>query len=195
MKRTGLFLLLSLFALFSKAQTNESECLNAIQASVETAVGYSLIGVDYLNGAIYDESVPDTLSSKSEGEKVETLADDNPKGVNALLVVAKNGKSVFVVAEDKGVYAHATKNLGYWNYWKISDSKEKADFVLEIKFRYGSMGKSFAYALFLDVKTGKEIYRTRETNNFGAADFNWKRAAVNNLLDNIVRPLFELNEE
>ncbi len=195
MKKTGFFLLLSIFALLSKAQANQSVCLKAIQASVQTAVNFSLIGVNYLNGAICDQAYPDTLAAKSEPSPAESLAVDNPKGINDLLKIAKKGKSVFVIAEDKGVYAHATKNIGYWNYWKICDSKEKADFILEIKFRYGNMGKSFAYALFIDVNTGKEIFSTRETNNFGVADFNWKRAAVNNLLDNIVKPHFDLNDE
>lgn len=121
----------------------------------------------------------------------EYVQDTTKKGAVALLAKAPKGSKVFIRAEDKGVLTHAAKNIDYWHYWQIVEDVEEADFVLEIKFRYGNLGHSFSYAIFTDVNNNL-IFRTKEVDNFGNFDLNFKRSSVNNLLDNVVKPFFEL---
>lgn len=176
----ALLLMISGFAGNENRNCEESgKTMQSIANRSFQLAGNSLVAINNL-------VLPDTVESKDTVAPIKVK-----KGMEPLLQLAPKGKKVFLVAEDKGVVAHAEKNINYWHFWQVTDNKDDADFVLEIKFRYGNLGRSFTYAIFYD-KVGNEVYSTHEVDNFANADLNFKRSAVNNLIDNVVKPMFEL---
>jgi len=187
MKRIILIVPMAFLSLILNAQPTANEVLAQLQYGIETSVAYSIQAIDYLAGE-YEDYQNDTLSEKTcEGDDKEFEASGDEK---AFKVLAVKSAKVFIDAEDKGVLAHATNSLDYWSFWQIVKTKEEADFIFEVKFRYGNLGKSFAYAI-IRTPDGKEVYRSHEATNIGKADFNSKRASVTQLIDLYIKPTFD----
>lgn len=175
---SALLLVIGTFA-NNENEQNEKDKLKSVLDATSEFIGESLL-------VINDFVFPDTLDAASKGETVAVK-----KGYEPLMQLAPKGKKVFLLAEDDGVLAHTKRNINYWHFWQVADAEKDADFVMEVKFRYGNLGRSYCYAVFYNAN-GKEVYRTNEVDNFANADFNFKRSAVNNLMDNVIKPMFEL---
>lgn len=186
MKRIILTIPATIIALIVNAQSTTSDILALLQSSFETSVAYSIKAIDIVADQ-YEYDQNDTLDEKSSQDNdKEWEASGDEKAFKTL--AAKSSK-VYINADDKGVLAHATNALDYWSYWQIVKLKEEADFIFDVKFRYGDLGMSFAYAI-IRTPDGNEVYRSHEATNIGKVDFNSKRASVTQLIDLYIKPIF-----
>ena len=142
----------------------------------------------------------DTIKTiRGEKTPTEVIAYEwscDPKGLNkdmetddfSQLTKAKN--KVFIESTDKNVVIHATKALGGWGYWTITENKEEADFILNFSYQFTGLGDVFGYAEFLNPENGNVMKTTKEVNSMMSMDFNSKRAVINKLVKKEIKPLF-----
>jgi len=91
------------------------------------------------------------------------------------------GSAVFVRAFDKGEYLHVAKLLNYWNFWKVVDNKEAADFIIDVKTCPGWNYK--AYAVIENARTGETVFKSRGVNTLWTiGTFNMKKDAMRKLV-------------
>lgn len=91
------------------------------------------------------------------------------------------GSTVYVRAFDKGEYLHVAKLLNYWNFWKVVDSKEAADFVIDVKTDPGWNYK--AYAVIENARTGETVFKSKGVNTLWTiGTFNMKKDAMRKLV-------------
>jgi hypothetical protein len=134
------------------------------------------------------------LNPEPEEEKkevVENIIIDVPDELRSL---AKKGNRVFINSTDKAAATHLKNNLEYWGYWDFSPSLKMSDFILKIYVRYTGNFTYFSFAQFIDPKTNKVIYKTREVMSVKSAkkmDFNQKRSAVNVLFEKEIQAIFK----
>ncbi len=120
----------------------------------------------------------------------------NSKGSNSSIEIddfsqlTKAKNKVFIEATDKNVIIHATKALGAWGYWIITDKKEEADFILNFSYQFTGLGDVFGYAEFVNPENGNVLKTTKEVNSMMSMDFNAKRAVINKLVKKEIKPLF-----
>lgn len=104
------------------------------------------------------------------------------------LTKAKN--KVFIESTDKNGIIHATKALGSWGYWIITENKEEADFILNFTYRFAGVGDVFGYAEFINPENRNVLKKTKEVNSMMSMDFNSKRAVINKIVKKQIKPLF-----
>jgi len=124
---------------------------------------------------------PDTLESK----KVFS------KGIDGMVEMAGKGKNVFIECTDSVVLDYAHQALNEWKYWKIVNNKELADFTIQIKQNKENEFKWKLYAVFVS-PAGKEIYKTKPSQKFGIGKLKARQTTTNYLINNIIRPFFDL---
>lgn len=102
--------------------------------------------------------------------------------------LTKKGNNVFITSENANAIIHAKETITAWGYWKIVSKEEEADFVLKLNVRYAI--DAYSDAKFINPNTNAVVYITKEASSVGSPDFNSKRAAVQNLIMNKIKPIF-----
>jgi len=96
------------------------------------------------------------------------------------------GSKVYIESNNEdGIIEHSKEKILLWGYWKIVDSKEKADFILHLDANFSLFYTINAQAI---TKENKIIKRFKSKNSFGGMDFNPKRGAVKALFDKEIIP-------
>lgn len=113
------------------------------------------------------------------------------KGIDGMLKMAGKGTKVYVECADSVVLEYANKAIKEWRYWKIEEGKENADFILQIKDSKAKGLKWEIYAVFIS-PAGKEIYKTKPSQKFGVGKLKARELSTKYLVNNIIRPFFEL---
>lgn len=131
----------------------------------------------------------DTIKTIS-GEITPSEVSSNTIDIDEFSELSKAKNKVFIESTDKNVVIHATKALGSWGYWIITDNKEDADFILKFTHRFTGLGDVFGYAEFLNPKNGDVLKKTKEVNSMMSMDFNSKRAVIKKIVKKQIKPLF-----
>jgi hypothetical protein len=108
--------------------------------------------------------------------------------------IAKNGNKVFLESHDTNAVVHVKNAIESWGYWNVVDNKKEADFVLKFFLRFEGAGVCITNATFVDPKTDKILYSTKEVTSVKKAkgfDFNTKRSAMRQIVEQIFKPNFQ----
>lgn len=97
----------------------------------------------------------------------------------------KRGSKVYVESNNKNVIEHANDKILLWGYWKAVNSKEHADFILNLDASFSIFYTINAQAI---TKDNKIINRFNSKNSFKSLDANPKRGAVRALFDREIIP-------
>ena len=117
--------------------------------------------------------------------------NDIPKEVYK---IAQRNNAVYLESQDDNAIVHLQNAIESWGYWKVVNDKRKADFVLKVFLRFEGAGVCITNATFIDPKTDNVIYSTPETTSVKQAkgfDFNTKRSAMRQLVEQILEPNFQ----
>lgn len=120
-----------------------------------------------------------------------TKSKEFKKGIDGMIEMAGKGKRIFVECADSVILEYAHEALNKWKYWKIVKEKEQADFTLQIKEKEGKGLKWEIYAVFVS-SAGKEVYKTKPSQKFGVGKLKARETSTNYLIENIIRPFFDL---
>ena len=103
----------------------------------------------------------------------------------------KQNNIVYIYSGNANAIVHATNAIETWGYWRVTENKEEADFVLKFNIRFWGLGEAFCVAKFIYPKNNKIIKTTKEVNTLGMTDLNSKRAVINKIVKKYYRSLLE----
>ncbi|OFY05168.1 MAG: hypothetical protein A2W99_05625 [Bacteroidetes bacterium GWF2_33_16] len=172
--------------------TNEVVKYQKFNVSDEVIYSMAIANIEYVafeNGNIRrfnkgTEKVQEPLTAVIVPEKV-------PDNIKPIL---SKGKKVFLTSSNENAVEHATYFLERWGYWKVVKTKAEADVVININLRFNTFGVCFAFAQFKDVKKDDILYTTIEVSSSKEPktfDFNTKRSAMNELVEQALKPVFK----
>ena len=95
------------------------------------------------------------------------------------------GAKVYIESNNENVIEHSNDKILLWGYWKTVNSKEQADFILNLDANFSIFYTINAQAI---TKDNKIIKRFKSKNSFKSLDANPKRGAVKALFDREVIP-------
>ena len=95
------------------------------------------------------------------------------------------GSKVYIESNNENVIKHTNDKIVLWGYWKAVDSKEQADFILNLDANFSLFYTINAQAI---TKDNKIIKRFKSKNSFKSLDANPKRGAVKALFDKEIIP-------
>ena len=95
------------------------------------------------------------------------------------------GSKVYIESNNKNVIKHTNDKITLWGYWKAVDSKEQADFILNLDANFSLFYTINAQAITRD---NRIIKRFKSKNSFRSLDANPKRGAVKALFDKEITP-------
>ena len=95
------------------------------------------------------------------------------------------GSKVYIESNNENVIEHTNDKIALWGYWKAVDSKEQADFILNLDANFSLFYTINAQAI---TKDNKIIKRFKSKNSFKSLDANPKRGAVKALFDKEITP-------
>ncbi|HQV50730.1 MAG: hypothetical protein IPI00_00180 [Flavobacteriales bacterium] len=146
-----------------------------------------------IDGPTYTVDRSEIHSIKFSNGEIEEFAPRviEAKKDTSFQSLTQRGNSVFVHSNDDHAQAHAIRDLRSWGYWKITNDRESADFVLEFIVEYYHMGEAQCWAEFIVPENQSVIKTTDPSNSLGSAALNSKRTAVNNLIVDRIIPLFQ----
>lgn len=159
--------------------------MKILSALILTIVVFSTIRAEgnYLecNCAIDQLNIRDTLDARN----------DFSKGIEGVKAMALKGKKVFVESADSIVCEYALEYVKDWKYWKVVDNIEEADFILKVEMEQETNVKWQLFAVFL-TPLGKEIYKSSPAKKYGLGKLKAREASTSYLINNIIKPFFEL---
>lgn len=146
-----------------------------------------------VDGPTYTVDRSEILSIKFSNGEIEEFRPRvaESKKDTSFQSLTQRGNSVFVHSKDDHAKVHAIRDLRSWGYWKITNDRESADFVLEFIVEYYHMGEARCWAEFILPENQHVIKTTDPSNSLGSAALNSKRTAVNNLIIDRIIPLFK----
>lgn len=95
------------------------------------------------------------------------------------------GSKVYIESNNENVIEHTNDKIALWGYWEAVDSKEQADFILNLDANFSLFYTINAQAI---TKDNKIIKRFKSKNSFKSLDANPKRGAVKALFDKEITP-------
>ncbi len=95
------------------------------------------------------------------------------------------GAKVYIESNKENVIEHSIEKIALWGYWKTVNSKEQADFILNLDANFSLFYTINAQAI---TKDNKIIKRFKSKNSFKKLDANPKRGAVKALFDKEIIP-------
>ena len=95
------------------------------------------------------------------------------------------GTKVYIESNNENVIEHSNDKILLWGYWKTVNSKEQADFILNLDANFSLFYTINAQAI---TKDNKIIKRFKSKNSFKRLDANPKRGAVKALFDKEIIP-------
>ncbi|MCB2194601.1 MAG: hypothetical protein KQH79_02010 [Bacteroidetes bacterium] len=119
------------------------------------------------------------------------LTDEIPSKIYEM---AKRNQAVYLESHDDNAVIHLKNAIESWGYWKVVDNKSEADFMLKIYLRFEGAGVCITNATFINPKTDNVVYSTEEVTSVKQAkgfDFNTKRSAMRQLVEQIFKPNFQ----
>ena len=121
----------------------------------------------------------------------ESVASDAPEfkeNKDLLKSLAAKGNRVYIDTQDKNAAIHAGKKLKNLGYWKITDNKNIADFVLSFDIEY-NWDSTNGYAEFINPKTNEVFYKTERCFADISDDMNLKRGIIYKIINDDIVPL------
>jgi hypothetical protein len=95
------------------------------------------------------------------------------------------GAKVYIESNNENVIEHSNDKILLWGYWKTVNSKEQADFILNLDANFSIFYTINAQAI---TKDNRIIKRFKSKNSFKSLDANPKRGAVKALFDKEIIP-------
>ena len=95
------------------------------------------------------------------------------------------GSKVYIESNNENVIEHSIEKIALWGYWKTVNSKEQADFILNLDANFSLFYTINAQAI---TKDNKIIKRFKSKNSFKSLDANPKRGAVKALFEKEIIP-------
>ena len=95
------------------------------------------------------------------------------------------GAKIYIESNNENVIEHSIDKIALWGYWKTVNSKEQADFILNLNANFSIFYTINAQAI---TKDNKIIKRFKSKNSFKSLDANPKRGAVKALFDREIIP-------
>ena len=95
------------------------------------------------------------------------------------------GAKVYIESNNENVIEHSNDKILLWGYWKTVNSKEQADFILNLDANFSLFYTINAQAI---TKDNRIIKRFKSTNSFKGLDPNPKRGAVKALFNKEIIP-------
>ena len=171
--------------------TKEVVKYNKLDDQSKTVHSMGLSNIEYVayeNGTIKRFNKKENIESEKGKENIITPIPADLKSL------AAKGKKVYLSCENENAVEHATYFIQRWGYWTIAKTKADADFIININLRFNSFGVCFAFAQFKDTKKDDILYTTIEVNSSKdpkTFDFNTKRSAMNELVEQALKPVFK----
>jgi len=119
---------------------------------------------------------------------VASVAPDFKENKDLFNSLAAKGKTVYIDTDDKNAAIHAGRKLKNLGYWKITDSKNTADFILAFDINY-SWDSTNGYAEFINPKTNEIFYKTERCFADISDDMNLKRGIIYKIINEDIVPL------
>ncbi|NPA67128.1 MAG: hypothetical protein GXO50_00815 [Chlorobi bacterium] len=138
-----------------------------------------------IHDILYENGTRDVFSSE---EYSASAAPEYKENKDLLKTIAAKGKTVYIDAPDKSSVSHAVKKLKNLGYWKITDYKGDADFVLSFDIEY-NWNATNGYAMFINPKTNEIFYKTEKTFADLSDDMNLKRGIIYKIINEEIVPL------
>jgi ankyrin repeat protein len=95
------------------------------------------------------------------------------------------GAKIYIESNNENVIEHSIDKIALWGYWKTVNSKEQADFILNLDANFSIFYTINAQAI---TKDNKIIKRFKSKNSFKSLDVNPKRGAVKALFEKEIIP-------
>ena len=95
------------------------------------------------------------------------------------------GAKVYIESNNENVIGHSNDKILLWGYWKTVNSKEQADFILNLDANFSIFYTINAQAI---TKDNRIIKRFKSKNSLKRLDVNPKRGAVKALFDQEIIP-------
>ncbi|MCF6185306.1 MAG: hypothetical protein L3J56_11930 [Bacteroidales bacterium] len=121
-----------------------------------------------------DNSVSSALDFKENKELLNTLA--------------AKGNRVYIDTINKNAAIHAKRKLKNLGYWKITDNKKLADFILSFDTEY-NRDSANGYAEFIHPETNEIFFKTEREFADITTDMNLKRGIIYKLINSDIIPL------
>ncbi len=102
--------------------------------------------------------------------------------------LAGKGKRMYIDKSNKNAAAHAYKKLKNLGYWKITDNKNAADFIISFDIDY-QWESSSGIAVFIHPKKNQIFYKTGRCFADLKDDFNLKRGIIHKIIEEELVPL------
>ncbi len=148
------------------------------------------------DGPVYVIGKSDILEIKyKNGERdvfnempLASAAPDYKENKELLNSLAGKGKAVFIDTGDRNAAIHAAKKLKNLGYWKITDNKNLADFILSFEIDY-NWDSTNGFAEFINPKTNEIFYKTDRCFADISDDMNLKRGIICKIINEDIVPL------
>ena len=102
-----------------------------------------------------------------------------------LMIILLEEQRYILKSNNENVIEHSIEKIALWGYWKTVNSKEQADFILNLDANFSLFYTINAQAI---TKDNKIIKRFKSKNSFKSLDANPKRGAVKALFDKEIIP-------
>lgn len=93
--------------------------------------------------------------------------------------ILEKGSKVYVESKSPAEKIHLEKALEYRGTYNVVDQPEKAGYIIKIISRPGINYRAFA--VIIEVPTGKVVQTTPKVNTFWSTSFNYKAKAMKKL--------------
>ena len=100
------------------------------------------------------------------------------------------GSKIYVTATNEKAASLAKEELAEKGYWILTDDKEEADVILDLRVKRIWLNDRKAYAVFTDAKTQKDIYETRPVTTLTRFTFRPGQGVVKKLIKKRVNKLY-----
>ncbi|NOZ35387.1 MAG: hypothetical protein GXO80_08825 [Chlorobi bacterium] len=124
----------------------------------------------------------------TEKDNSASAAPDFKENKGLLKTLAAKGNRVYIDAIDKNAAIHAKRKLKSLGYWKITDNKNLADFILSFDIEY-TWDSANGYAEFINPETNEIFFKTEREFADITTDMNLKRGIIYKLINSDIVPL------
>lgn len=150
-----------------------------------TNATFQTLGRDEIKPIKYQNGVNDNSDYKSKNNV------SNPSSTLSFYELTKRGNTVFIDCNEPKVEKFIFQYLKGWDYWKIIEKKDYADFILKFAVDKKALGERKAFVQFIDPKSNIVIKTTDDVDTFWSMTFRTNKKVIEKIFRKRIKPLFQ----